>query len=303
MCIIAAKPAGVEMPSEATMFNMWSRNSDGAGFMYPAGGKVRIEKGFMTYEAFKSRLDEVGKIYDLTKTPLVMHFRITTHGGTKPENCHPFPITDSIGMLKKLRCETPIGIAHNGIINIMPRKDISDTMEYIASQLAPLYKAVPKFYKNKHLMQMVSNAIDSKMAFLLPNGKIYVIGDFIESDGIMYSNRSFEKTTSFRDYVYYGWDNEWITEYDPMGEYEYRKVMWLDETAGDYAMDVDGELWSGDFCIDENDRVYEYDCDEDALVQCTNWRAYNATGMALTYDENSQFVTEEIVLKTCRLAP
>ena len=172
MCIIAAKPAGVKMPARNVIENMWMHNSDGAGIMYTNKGGVRIEKGFMTYDAFAKHLDELSKKIDLDKISVVMHFRITTHGGTKPENCHPFPVTDSIGMLKKLTCDTRLGVAHNGVIDITPRKDISDTMEYIASQLAPLYKGVPKFYENKHLMQMVSNAIDSKMAFLLPSGKI-----------------------------------------------------------------------------------------------------------------------------------
>ena len=166
MCIIAAKPAGVAMPSAEKIENMWNRNSDGAGIMYAVDNKVHIEKGFMTYASFNAKLGELRGKFDLDKLPVVMHFRITTHGGTKPENCHPFPITDSVGMLRKLNQTAQIGVAHNGIIDIRPRKGISDTMEYIASQLAPLSKAVPNFYKNKHLMQMISNAIDSKMAFL-----------------------------------------------------------------------------------------------------------------------------------------
>ena len=184
MCIIAAKPAGVNMPEDKILENMWNRNDDGAGFMYAVNGKVYIEKGFMKYKDLKTRLDQLGRKYNLRKLPMVMHFRITTHGGTKPENCHPFPISDSVGMLKKLKLTTSIGVAHNGIIPISPRKDISDTMEYIASQLAPLSKAVPMFYKDKNLMQMTANAIDSKMAFLTGDGKIYTIGDFIADKGI-----------------------------------------------------------------------------------------------------------------------
>ena len=297
MCIIAAKPAGIKMPARNVIENMWMHNSDGAGIMYTSKGRVRIEKGFMTYDAFTKHLDELSKKIDLDKISVVMHFRITTHGGTKPENCHPFPVTDSIGMLKKLTCETRLGVAHNGVIDIAPRKDISDTMEYIASQLAPLYKGVPKFYENKHLMQMVSNAIDSKMAFLLPSGKIYTIGDFVEKDGIMYSNHSFEYTTSFRDYKSYAWDDErWLALESGMRDYSYKNLMWLDDTAGDFAMDEKGELWTGDFAVDVDGFVYEYDGIEDAMTLCPGWRAYNAEGMTLTYDERSQLATQELVL-------
>lgn len=251
----------------------------------------------MTYDAFEKHLNELEKKINLDKISVVMHFRITTHGGTKPENCHPFPVTDSIGMLKKLSCDAKLGVAHNGIIDITPRSGISDTMEYIATQLAPLYKGAPKFYENKHLMQMVSNAISSKMAFLLPNGKIYTIGDFVEKDGIMYSNHSFEYTKSFRDYKSFYWDeNNWNNLECGLRKYNYSSVMWLDDTKGEFVMDEDGELWTGDFAIDKNDSVYEYDGEEDALLYCPEWHAYNSAGLALTYDERSPLVTQEIVL-------
>ena len=52
MCIIAAKPAGVNMPSYDTLRTMWNANNDGCGFMYVENGQVRIEKGFMKYKNF-----------------------------------------------------------------------------------------------------------------------------------------------------------------------------------------------------------------------------------------------------------
>ena len=155
MCIIAAKPAGVKMPDDETISRMWYRNHDGAGIMYAKDGKVRIDKGFMKLEDLKAHLEKVRRTVDLDKTAVVMHFRITTHGGTCPENCHPFPITRSIKLLKSLHQAAPIGIAHNGIIPIQPRKGISDTMEYIASQLAPLYDMNRQFVKDKYAMELV----------------------------------------------------------------------------------------------------------------------------------------------------
>ena len=160
MCIIAAKPAGTKMPATTTIENMWYRNHDGAGFMYAHGGTVHIEKGFMKLDDFKKALERVQEKVNLNATSVVMHFRIATHGGVMPANTHPFPVTSSISMLQKLKCTTSLGVAHNGIISsVNPRKGISDTMEYIASQLAPLYKGVPTFYENPNLMEMVSNAI------------------------------------------------------------------------------------------------------------------------------------------------
>lgn len=95
MCIIAAKPAGVKMPSRDTIRTMWAGNPDGAGVMYAQDGKVRIDKGFMKLSDLEAHLDKLERSLDLTATGVVLHFRITTHGGTCPENCHPFPLTDS----------------------------------------------------------------------------------------------------------------------------------------------------------------------------------------------------------------
>jgi len=104
-------------------------------------------------------------------------------------------ITDSVGALSKLVATVSIGVAHNGIIRITPRKGISDTMEYIITQLAPLKRAMPRFYENKNAMLMVKNAIDSKMAFLTQDGRIFTIGDFVTDNGVLYSNRTYRENT------------------------------------------------------------------------------------------------------------
>lgn len=287
MCIIAAKPAGVAMPSRDTIRTMWDGNRDGAGLMYLDGGKVTIEKGFMTYKSFAKKLDQLEKRLDLTRTPVVMHFRITTHGGTKPENCHPFPITDSIGALKKLTSRTDIGVAHNGIIHIIPRSGISDTMEYIASQLAPLKRALPRFYENKNAMLLVKNAIDSKMAFLTKEGKIYTVGDFVTDNGVLYSNRSYIKSSlRYRDLgswnCYADFEDDW-GDFQGIGYDDVKCLMWLDET--DYLKSEDGSLIEGlDFLIDESGKVYEYDYNSDAAFLVEGMTAYTEAGTPKHFD-------------------
>lgn len=288
MCIIAAKPAGVSMPSRDTIRTMWDGNRDGAGIMYVESGKVTIEKGFMTYKSFSKMLDRLESRLDLTATPVVMHFRITTHGGTKPENCHPFPITDSIGALKKLTSRTDIGVAHNGIIPIRPRSGISDTMEYIASQLAPLKRALPRFYTNKNAMLLVKNAIESKMAFLTKDGKIYTVGDFIKDDGMLYSNGSYLKPSKrFRDLGDWNCWADWDDWNDLDSGYQYpadlKSLMWLRE--GDYLKDQNGALFEGiDFLIDDHGNVYEYDYELDAAAKTKGLTAYTAAGTPVHYD-------------------
>lgn len=304
MCIIATKAAGIPMPNRERIKTMWDGNRDGAGLMYVENGQVRIEKGFMKYKDFTKVLDRLEKRLDLTATPVVMHFRITTHGGTKPENCHPFPITDNVGALKKLTITTDLGVAHNGIIPISPRKGISDTMEYIASQLAPLKKALPRFYENKHAMLLIKNAIESKMAFLTKEGKLYTIGDFVVDEGVLYSNNSYQgRISRYRDYAYgcYGLD-EWETYsgYDAFGltkipatvkktsapKEGIRQLMWLDEC--DHIVYADGEMIDGEygiFLIDETGTVYEYDWDADCAAPVSGARAFNAENLPLHFDE------------------
>ena len=303
MCIIAIKSRGVELPSEEILQNMWRANRDGAGFMYAKDGAVHIKKGFMTYESFISEIRKLGSGGEMRNLPLSMHFRITTHGGTKPENTHPFPVTDSIGVLKKLNSTTKLGMAHNGIIDILPREGISDTMEYTASQLAPLSRALPKFYKNVDAMKMISNAIgSSRMAFMDAKGEIYTIGNFVEEGGMRYSNRSFETPKSSRCFPYYysddyeAWKNFFEEEEKRKPMPFSKKVMWLNEVAGDFVVDAKGNYMDGDdYAIDVNGCVYAYDYEKDLLVRMYGYKAYNGDGMGLRFNWASPRALIEMV--------
>lgn len=307
MCVICCKPHNVPMPTEETLSNMWVNNPDGAGFMYAKDGKVFIEKGFMTYDAFSRALDELRSRVDLDKASLILHFRITTHGGTKPENCHPFPVTDSVGLLKKRKTSTKLGVAHNGIISITPRKGISDTMEYIVNQLGPLQKAVPKFYKDPNLMKMISNAIDSKMAFMNGDGKIYTIGNFVEEGGIKYSNGSYKAyrwSKSLFDYYdeCAGWQSytPFTTTSFVAGQpgdcnggyaayaYAEKALMWLDDSKGDFIVDDKGNMKQGDYAIDCNQNVFEYSDSKNCMHYRSGYTAYNSSGNYLKYDHKSE---------------
>ena len=284
MCIIAAKAKGVKMPDKATIENMWFNNPDGAGFMYMKDGKVRIEKGFMKLKDLEDALSRVNEKTNLDETSVVLHFRIATHGGVIPSNTHPFPVSSSMGILQKLRCTTSLGVAHNGIIDITPRKGVSDTMEYVATQLAPLYKGVPKFYLNKNLMEMVDNAIKSKLAILNGEGEIYTIGKFEEDNGILYSN------TSYKPYSLYGkyWKNVW-DEYDYLDEleednpssYRYKEerlLRWFDFDEDVTCMDSKGrwiDSYEYDLAVDSDGHLYRYDYNVDGFVKIDGARAYD----------------------------
>ena len=261
MCIIAIKPAGVKTPAETTIENMWYNNPDGGGFMYTSGGNVHIEKGFMSLKDLKAALKQLEKTIDVVNTPIILHFRITTHGKTSPGNCHPFPVVEKLPLLQMTKFKAPLAVAHNGIINIKPSKeDISDTMEYIMTQLAPMYQLKKDFYKDEAGKKLIYNFIRSKMVFLDSAGRIETIGDFIEDkDGVLYSNTSYRARI-----VYYNWDlgkygTEW---YEPKhGKY----LTWLTEEDG-YIIS-DGSLISAEYhLVDKQGNLYRYDLNADMAI-------------------------------------
>lgn len=192
MCIIAIKPKTVGLWDYATVRRMFESNPDGAGYCYPYEGKVAIKKGFATPDSLYSSLKSVAP--DL---PIILHCRIGTHGSkTRPENTHPFPITDKSKYLESRRIKCPVAVVHNGIISGMgTREQLSDTQIFIADVLHPFFEHYPAFYTDAKYVDIIKKLIGtSKLAFLDSDGGIYTIGNFITTkEGYMYSNASYEE--------------------------------------------------------------------------------------------------------------
>lgn len=189
MCIIVAKNAGIEMPSDSTLRTCFNNNPDGAGFMIATGKAVMIRKGFMTYQDFAEALGEMG---DLTDRSVVMHFRIATHGGIRPGCCHPFPVTSDMSTLRSTEETDCLCMAHNGVIQGMITGDgISDTMAFIRDVVAPLRRAVPSMIYNDDVLSVLNLVAGSKLALLDSSGELVTLGEFQEHDGVMYSNGTY----------------------------------------------------------------------------------------------------------------
>jgi predicted glutamine amidotransferase len=209
MCVVAIKNKGVAFPNDDSIKAMWDANSDGAGFMYALDNKVFIEKGFMKLSdlngavaLLEKRLKK--KDLNINDIPMVLHFRITTHGGTTPHLTHPFPISSQEKHLKALDLTCDLGLVHNGIITSVPTQaGLSDTAIYIANVLTPLANLKSDFYMSNEGKAIMENTIGaSKFAFLDKDGNIETIGDFKKgtknnTDDILFSNLSHEwdKTT------------------------------------------------------------------------------------------------------------
>ena len=211
MCIIIAKDKKSRIPTEKELKNSFEYNNDGAGFMYVDNNKVVIDKGYMTWESFIKRYKTLLQKYNnFENKSLVIHCRIGTSGKNTKGNTHPYPITNNHRLLKtKKMSRLDVGIVHNGIIkDYGTRNGLNDTQEYISKFLYPIYKNYRDFYKNEGIRDGIEKMTGSKFAILDKSDKIYYIGDFIEDNGLKFSNNT------YLDYSYsYGTKYAWYSDY------------------------------------------------------------------------------------------
>ena len=224
MCVIAVKESGVSAFPESKMKAMFNHNSDGAGFAYVLDEKVFVEKGLMSYNTFErayalleKRIKQAGK--EIKDIPIVLHFRIGTHGPNSAGLTHPFPISHDFKHLTALDYNADIVMAHNGIINsVTPRTGWSDTQQYIKDIILPMAKSNRDFYNNPFMKEIMENTINgSKFVFLDKSGKVSYVGEWKEEDGIKYSNLNHE-------YTYYGGYNPYSLSWFDQAYETARKV-------------------------------------------------------------------------------
>lgn len=137
MCQIIYKPAGVDLPDVSIFERASASNPHGIGLMYPENGQITIYKMRMEAKVAYDTLKHIatGGI-DWLATPLVVHFRMATHGDKSDANCHPFPVTDDDELLGARYCQADVGLAHNGVVYLLgtsPTKteNKSDTYEMV----------------------------------------------------------------------------------------------------------------------------------------------------------------------------
>lgn len=323
MCIIAIKEKGVAMPDLETLNNMWVNNPDGAGYMFPMDGKVHIRKGFMEFDELTKDLDELAKTVDLKETPIIMHFRIGTHGKRRnPANTHPFPVSSNRKELKALRFETKVGFAHNGIISAMEDDpDISDTMVYSIKVLSKLKSGNRKFYKDKRTLDVVKNTIEgSRMVFMDGEGYISRVGNWVsdETTGMIYSNGTYtaslwksykpmHRTFAWEDYLGTGcyststydedddncdWDIKWDGRYYKRLS---RDLHWLllDDGA-EVLVDEYAEYIGAEIYVDEFGLAYAYFKGEGMMELSDVYDVYDSIGNHVTAISNTKHISSSI---------
>lgn len=201
MCIIAVSKAGVKQPSLDQLRNMFTRNPDGAGFMYARDGKVIIHKGFMDFNDFARVIQEERFTPD---DPVVYHFRISTQAGVNPQMTHPFPLTSKRENCEKLDVRCAVGIAHNGIIRMTSdymETRFSDTVIFITDYMTKLIRNSEDI-TDSAVIRMIETLTNSKWAIMNgATGEIVTIGQFQNVDGLLFSNGSFAHKPQIPDYT------------------------------------------------------------------------------------------------------
>lgn len=222
MCIAIYSPMGNNIPSEKYLKNSFEYNDDGAGFAFNTDeGRVKICKGFMTYESFINAFNSYNERYNFKDRGVLIHFRITTHGGTCSECCHPFPLIADEGAMHKLEYTSDYAVIHNGIISLTSleankRNKMSDTMVFIEKYLTRL-ATNKNWFENDYNFELIYDLIDSKMAVLNGRGEIKSTSGFTQDeDGNWYSNTSYKVG---RLYTYTKgcedlWGDDWGCDYD-----------------------------------------------------------------------------------------
>src|SRR4051812_43262332 len=120
MCLIIARPAGVDIPLELVKQSVRD-NPHGWGIMYPENGQLVIKKGMLANDFI-----EAVKALDKDR-PALIHTRIKTKGEVDIRNNHPFQFNGTTAMM------------HNGSLDIVIRdQQYSDTWHMAMDVVGPV---------------------------------------------------------------------------------------------------------------------------------------------------------------------
>lgn len=188
MCIIAIKPKEVAYPSYKRVRTMCQNNSDGFAIVWHVNGEPVRNYRTLNEKKFLKKYNEITSNHKAKDVSLFIHARIKTHGTQKLENCHGW-IEDKIGL----------AFAHNGILSIKNRDDMTDSETFFRDIFAPVFEIGGWEAGERAIKACIGT---SKFCFMDMYGNLIHYGQYIKGDdGILYSNDSYMERTWGR----YGW--------------------------------------------------------------------------------------------------
>lgn len=179
MCIIAIKERHSKYPTIDRVKTMCRNNRDGFALAYHTDeAGVNIYRT-MDVKLFLAKYEEVINSHDEHEIALFIHARIGTHGSISLANCHGWK-DDDLGLC----------FAHNGILSIDSRDDLTDSETFFRDIFAPIYENY-----GWEGAELAINAVigSSKFVFLDTLGRLIHYGNYIkdEDDGCLYSNSTY----------------------------------------------------------------------------------------------------------------
>lgn len=223
MCVIAFSPKGVDIPTESQLRQMWNCNPDGAGYAYvDKKGSVVYRKGFLTFESLLKELEAPERF---KSTNFAIHFRIGTSGKNDGATCHPFPISNNFGELRKTEGVAESVLFHNGILSnggiVSPLA--SDTQDFVVA-MTPLLK---KYNRSKARDHFIGQLIKgNRLLILYKNNTFKMFGDWQKDGDIWVSNLNYKYDYSWYGSGYYGggWQEYGYDDYGCFGLRPAKKV-------------------------------------------------------------------------------
>lgn len=197
MCILIVKRAGVKFPAMENIQNSCDNNPNGFSMAWIGEGKLQNFR-CMDKKEFLQKYKELSNTLSYKSTPMIIHARIATHGTVNVNNTHCW-----------LDTELGIAFAHNGVLSIANRDDMTDSETFFRDIFVPVYRSRGWDGATLAIQAIIGS---SKFAFLDRKGAIRYAGNFVDEKGVLYSNTSYLK----RSYVssgygssYSGYGSKW----------------------------------------------------------------------------------------------
>ena len=169
MCVICIVKGGQPLPSREIMRAMYRANPHGMGFVSPS-----VSYKGMDFSRFYNKLVTVPKGENI-----IIHFRYATHGSVCAKNCHPFK-------------KGTLWFAHNGILDITPEGDMTDSETAFRNHLYPVAREYGIFSDElAYTVEEIRGT--SRFAFMDGDGNVKTFGHFEDYQGMLCSNLNWQR--------------------------------------------------------------------------------------------------------------
>lgn len=183
MCLIIYNASGNAYTKDQ-IANAYDTNDDGVGIMWIEDGEVQVLKGLYSKE------DTLQLMEGFVGVPHVIHFRMATHGGVKPELAHPFRASHD-------DADDHVWLMHNGVMSGMGEGTGESDTSAFARQLRQTCEDMGttdclfEEYHRETIEEYVG--LGQKIIFLRGDGEITILNrkawsEDEEDDTLLYSN-------------------------------------------------------------------------------------------------------------------